>query len=73
MHGREQLLITVDGLPRLTEMKSMKSFKRGLHRKHSYDAANNIRLSVLRSGNVVGHIDEVTRLPYIGPGYYWDG
>ena len=29
MRGREQLLITVDGLPRLTEMKSTKSLKRG--------------------------------------------
>ena len=58
MHGREQLLITVEGLPRLTEMKLMKSLKRGqsvmeagtadgvavprLHRKYSYDAAKNI-------------------------------
>jgi len=25
----EQLLITIDGIPRLTEMKSMKSLKRG--------------------------------------------
>ena len=29
MRGREQLLITVDGLPLLTEMKSMKSLKCG--------------------------------------------
>ena len=29
MRGREQLLITVDGRPRLTGMKSMKSLKRG--------------------------------------------
>jgi len=30
MHRREQLLITVDdGLPHMTEMKSMKSLKRG--------------------------------------------
>ena len=57
MRRREQLLITVDdGLPRLTEMKSMKSLKRGqwvtetgrwrrrnnsVHRKYSYDAAKN--------------------------------
>ena len=60
MRAREQLLITVYGLPRLTEMKSMKSPKRGqsvmnlgrtaaapcprLHRKHSYDAAKNTLL-----------------------------
>ena len=28
MRGRQQLLITVEGLPRLTEMKSMKSLRR---------------------------------------------